>query len=124
METARPVPIPPDAPTAPALPEHSGPWRAHRYLHRLARAMRRYGWTTEVRYGQLLPTLLRVYSAAVPSIGESVTVVRANGIWWYRASTGEWLAPCTNLQLATQRLSVLLTPWVTAALASSRDETK
>ncbi|GAA2415725.1 hypothetical protein GCM10010191_27570 [Actinomadura vinacea] len=113
---ARSAPIPPDAPTAPFLPECSGPWRAHRYLDRLARAMRRYGWTAELRYAQQPPILLRVYSEAVPCIGESVSVLQENGAWWYRASYGVWLAQCTNVPLAAQRLSVLLTPWVSAAL--------
>lgn len=121
MEVARSVLDPPDAPPALPLPTYSGLWRGLWHLARLAHAARRDGWTTEVRTGGHRP-ILRVYSKNAPTIGESIAVVWGNGAWWYQASTGVWLTPCKRVDLATYKLSILLTPWVSAAFDALRDD--
>ncbi|GAA4096584.1 hypothetical protein GCM10022214_70390 [Actinomadura miaoliensis] len=116
-EAARPVRMPPSAPAAPPLPKPCPPWRTRRHLNRLARVLRRHGWTAQLRHAEPRP-LLRVFSESVPTIGESVTVAQAHGVCWYRASTGKWLAPCTEVERAANALGALLTPWVSAALTA------
>ncbi|MEO3829095.1 hypothetical protein [Actinomadura sp. B10D3] len=66
--------------------------------------------------------LLRVYSKCTPTIGESVSVAWGNGTWWYQSSTGLWLTPCRDVELAADKLAILLTPWVSAAFDLLRDE--
>ncbi|WP_152563814.1 hypothetical protein [Actinomadura welshii] len=104
--------IPPDA--LAALPR---PFTARRRLDRLARALRRHGWTVDRRYLETLP-MLRVFFPDAPCLGDSITVVSGDGGWWYRSSTGELLAPCSDLDLAVSQLSTLLERWVSAARLS------
>ncbi|RFS82869.1 hypothetical protein D0T12_25995 [Actinomadura spongiicola] len=66
--------------------------------------------------------MLRVYSWDAPAIGESISVTLGNGEWWYQSSTGLWLTPCKRVTLATYKLSILLTPWVSAAFDPLRDD--
>jgi len=99
-----------------ALPR---PLTSRRQLDRLRRALHREGWRTERRYCDAV-RMLRVYSPGTSCIGESVTVVGINGEWWYRASTGELLAPCSQIDLAVSRIASLLMPWVSAAASSRR----
>ncbi|WP_024934134.1 hypothetical protein [Actinomadura welshii] len=101
--------VPPDALTA-----SPRPFTARRRLNRLARALRRDGWTVERRYAETLPTL-RVFFAGAPCLGDSVTVVSGDGGWWYRSSTGELLAPCSRVDLAVSQISTLLERWVSVA---------
>ncbi|WP_433472144.1 hypothetical protein ACQPZP_25005 [Spirillospora sp. CA-142024] len=56
----------------------------------------------------------------MPDFGESVTLIpgTSSNIWWYRSSTGEDLAPHTKPIRAAQRITRILTPFVTAALAA------
>lgn len=119
-EVAWSVPIPQDA-TTPPLPTFSGPWRARWHLARLAHSVRRDGWTTRLRT-ETPRTLLRVYAKAAPTIGESISVAWGDGAWWYQSSTGLWLTPCKRVDLAAEKLNILLTPWVSAAFDALRDE--
>ncbi|WP_433230912.1 hypothetical protein [Actinomadura formosensis] len=113
--------ITPDAPPALPLPTYSGPWRARWHLTRLALAVRRNGWTTQLRtIGRR--HVLRVFAKAAPTIRESVTVAWGNGAWWYQSTTGLWLAPCNRTDLAADKLNILLTPWISAAFDAMRDE--
>lgn len=114
VEAARRVPVPPDA--LAALPR---PFVARLLLNRLRRVLRRRGWTAERRYDESLP-MLRVYSVGAPCVGDSITVVRGDGGWWYRSSTGELLAPCSRVGVAAWRVSALLLPWVSAARSSKK----
>lgn len=111
-EAARSVLVPPDA-----LAVSPRPWRSRLLLERLRRALRREGWVAQRRYGGSL-VMLRVYSSAVPCIGDSITVVRGDGGWWFRSSTGDLLAPCSHVGLAVSEVSALLRPWVAAACSS------
>ncbi|MCQ0006332.1 hypothetical protein [Actinomadura madurae] len=104
--------IPPDALVA--LPR---PFAARRQLNRLARVLRRHGWTVDRRYAETLP-MLRVFFPGAPCLGDSVTVVSGDGGWWYRSSTGELLAPCWRVDLAVAQISTLLERWVSAARSS------
>ena len=113
-EAARRVLAPPDALAAPPRP-----LVARRRLDRLRRALRREGWRTERKYGDVL-IRLRVYAPGTLCIGESVTVVSVGGVWWYRSSTGVLLAPCSRVDLAVERVSALLMPWVSAEDSSGR----
>ncbi|CNF01253.1 Uncharacterised protein [Mycobacterium tuberculosis] len=112
VEAARSVLIPPDA-----LAVSPRPWRSRLLLDRLRRPLRREGWVAERRYDGSL-VMLRVYSSAVPCIGDSITVVRGDGGWWFRSSTGDLLAPCSHVDLAASEVSALLGPWVAAACSS------
>lgn len=120
-EAARSVRVPPGASPVLPLPGWSSSWwRAwwtRRRLDRLARELRREGWTTARRYGQT-PLTLRVFSESVPCLGESITVVRRRGsaVSWYRSSTGALLAPCSQVEAAAHEITALLTPWVAIAL--------
>ncbi|WP_131742304.1 hypothetical protein [Actinomadura roseirufa] len=58
---------------------------------------------------------MRVISKAAPTIGETVSVIRGNGAWWYQSSTGLWLARCAHTGPAAEMLNIILTPWLTAA---------
>ena len=107
-EAARRVLIPPDALVA--LPR---PFIARRRLNRLARALRRRGWRVDRRYAETRP-ILRVHFPNVCGLGESVTVVGGQGGWWYRSSTGELLAPCSDVDLAVLRVMTSLDRWVAA----------
>ncbi|WP_433465934.1 hypothetical protein [Spirillospora sp. CA-128828] len=112
------MPIPPDA--LAALPR---PLTARRLLNRLARALRRQGWTVDRRYSETLP-ILRVFFPGAPCLGESITITAGDGGWWYRSSTGELLAPCSDLDLAVSRVTTVLRRWVSAMRSSgSTDET-
>ncbi|WP_433461721.1 hypothetical protein [Spirillospora sp. CA-128828] len=79
----------------------------------------REGWKAVPRYDGPHP-LLRVFDPAVPDFGESITLVpgRTPDIWWYQASTGEDLAPHNKPSRAAERITRILTPYVTAALAA------
>jgi hypothetical protein len=115
-EAARRVPIPPDALVA--LPR---PFTARLLLNRLGRALRRRGWRVEHRYAETLP-LLRVHFPEVAGLGESVTVTGGDGGWWYRSSTGELLAPCSDTDLAVLRVMTSLDRWIAAAGSSWRTD--
>jgi hypothetical protein len=121
MEAARCLRVSPGASTALFLPGWSSSWWRRRWtrrrLDRLARELRREGWTTARRYGQT-PLTLRVFSASAPCLGESITVVRPRGavVWWYRSSTGALLAPSSQVKTAAVETTALLTPWVAVAL--------
>ncbi|WP_207924071.1 hypothetical protein, partial [Actinomadura bangladeshensis] len=108
-EAARRVLIPPDALTA--LPR---PLTARRLLNRLARALRRQGWTVDRRYFET-PPMLRVFFPGAPCLGDSVTIAAGDGGWWYRSSTGELLAPCSDMELAVSRVMTALDRWISAA---------
>ncbi|WP_143118621.1 hypothetical protein [Actinomadura madurae] len=108
--------IPPDALAAPPRP-----FTARRLLNRLARALRRRGWTVERRYTETLP-MLRMRFAEVASLGESVTVVGGDGGWWYRSSTGELLAPCSDVDRAALRVTTSLDRWIAAADSAWRTD--
>lgn len=111
-EAARSVLVPPDA-----LAVSPRPWRSRLLLERLRRALCREGWVAQRRYSGAL-VMLRVYSSAVPCIGDSITVVRGDGGWWFRSSTGDLLAPCSHVDLAAAEVSASLRPWVAAACSS------
>lgn len=108
-EAARRVLIPPDALVA--LPR---PFTARRHLNRLARTLRRRGWTVDHRYAETRP-ILRVFFPDAPCLGDSITVAAGNGGWWYRSSTGELLAPCADIDLAVSRVTTALDRWISAA---------
>ncbi|TDE39374.1 hypothetical protein [Actinomadura sp. 6K520] len=120
-EVARSVWLPPYAPPALPLPTYSGPWRARWHLSLLALVMRRDGWKTELRTTGPR-RLLRIYAKCTPTIGESVSVAWGDGAWWYQSSTGLWLTPCRKIELAADKLAILLTPWVATAFDPLRDE--
>lgn len=120
-EVARSERIPPNAPSALPLPTYSGLWRARWHLTLLSLVMRRNGWKTQLRTTGPR-RLLRIYSKCTPTIGESVSVAWGNGAWWYQSSTGLWLTPCRRVELAADKLAILLTPWVSAAFDPLRDE--
>ncbi|MFF4242803.1 hypothetical protein ACFYYL_43680 [Actinomadura geliboluensis] len=101
--------IPPDALVA--LPR---PFTARRHLNRLARTLRRRAWTVDRRYAETRP-ILRVHFPDFGGLGESVTVVGGDGGWWYRSSTGELLAPCSDVDLAVLRVMMSLDRWIAAA---------
>ncbi|WP_149260472.1 hypothetical protein [Actinomadura sp. K4S16] len=73
----------------------------------------------ERRYAKTLP-MLRVHFPDVAGVGESVTVVRGDGRWWFRSSTGVLLAPCSDVGLAVSRVAVSLDEWVAAARSLRR----
>lgn len=89
------------------------------HLDRLAQEVIREGWKAVPRYDGPYP-LLRVFDPAVPDLGESITLVpgTTSDIWWYRSSAGEDLAPHTKPILAAERITRILIPFVTAALAA------
>jgi hypothetical protein len=89
------------------------------HLDRLAQEVIREGWKAVPRYDGPCP-LLRVFDPAVPDFGESISLVpgTTRDTWWYRSSTGEDLAPHTKPALAAERITRILIPYVTAALAA------
>jgi hypothetical protein len=89
------------------------------HLDRLAQEVIREGWKAVPRYDGPHP-LLRVFDPAVPDFGESITLVpgTTRDVWWYRSSTGEDLAPHTKPIRAAERITRILIPFVTAALAA------
>ncbi|SFQ34465.1 hypothetical protein SAMN04489713_1285 [Actinomadura madurae] len=89
------------------------------YLDQLAHEIIRQGWKAVPRYDGPHP-LLRVFDPAVPDFGESITLVPGTtpDVWWYRSSTGENLAPHTKPARAAERITRILLPFVTAALAA------
>ncbi|WP_396446009.1 hypothetical protein [Actinomadura sp.] len=89
------------------------------HLDRLAQEVIREGWKAVPRYDGSCP-LLRVFDPAVPDFGESITLVpgTTSDIWWYWSSTGEDLAPHTKPMRAAERITRILVPYVTAALAA------
>ncbi|TDD73490.1 hypothetical protein E1293_31280 [Actinomadura darangshiensis] len=111
-EAARRVLVPPDALVA--LPR---PFIARRQLNRLARALRRRGWTVDRRYAETCP-MLRVFFPDMPCLGDSVTVAGGDGGWWYRSSTGELLAPCADMDLAVTQVTTALERWIAMARSS------
>lgn len=88
------------------------------HLDRLAAEVVREGWQVVPRYDDPCP-LLRVFDADVPHFGESITLVpgSTSGTWWFRSSTGEDLAPSDCPAHAAERITRILSPFVTAALA-------
>ncbi|WP_067485484.1 hypothetical protein [Actinomadura hibisca] len=58
----------------------------------------------ELRY-QETSILLRVFSPEVPIVGESIFVVHDIAGWGYQASTGEWLAYCSERELAAANIA-------------------
>ena len=107
------VGLPPLWPAAPSLLDGL---RAQRHLRRLARLLRRRGWSAQARFGGAIP-LLRVFDPRVPCIGDSVMVVQdEEGRWWFKSGTGELLAPCDEVGAACVRIAELLVPWVVCAL--------
>jgi hypothetical protein len=89
------------------------------HFDRLAQEVIREGWKAVPRYEGPCP-LLRVFDPDVPDFGESIALVPGTtpDIWWYRSSTGEDLAPHTKPVHAAQRITRILIPYVTAALAA------
>ncbi|TMR26393.1 hypothetical protein, partial [Actinomadura geliboluensis] len=61
-----------------------------------------------------------MFDPAVPDFGESITLVPGGtpGIWWYRSSAGEDLAPHTKPVHAAEQITRILTPYVAAVLAA------
>lgn len=92
---------------------------AAEHLDRLASELVREGWTALPRNSDTEP-LLQVFDPDVPAFGESITVVpgATRGTWWFRSSTGEYLAPHTQPGLAADKVTRILIPYVTAALAA------
>ncbi|WP_433228975.1 hypothetical protein [Actinomadura formosensis] len=97
-----------------ALAAPPRPFTARRRLNRLARALRRHGWRAQRRYTGPRP-VLRVFFPDAPCLGDSVTVTAGDGGWWYRSSTGELLAPCSDVDLAVSLVTTSLGRWVSAA---------
>lgn len=89
------------------------------HLDRLAEEITRKGWKAVPRYEGPQP-LLHVVEPSVPEFGESVTLVPGTtcGLWWFRSSTGEDLAPHTKPDLAAARVIRILIPYVTTVLAA------
>ncbi|WP_157610018.1 hypothetical protein [Spirillospora albida] len=54
----------------------------------------------------------------MPQFGESIALVPASGTWWFRSSTGEHLAPYDRPVRAAERITRILTPFVTTAIAA------
>ncbi len=78
------------------------------HLDRLGEALIGAGWNTAQRYEDS-PPLLRVFSSALPEVGESVWVKPGvGGVPWFIASTGDPLAPCHDPGQARWELEVLL----------------
>ncbi|MFG1858616.1 hypothetical protein ACGFJT_42760 [Actinomadura geliboluensis] len=115
-EAARPGGLPPGPPVAPSLPDA---WRARRHLNRLARRLRRGGWTAQPRYDES-PPLLRVFDPRVPCVGESVTAVRDGSGWWFVSSTGGRLGACSDLEGTCAGVAASLVPWVVQALGGRK----
>ncbi|WP_344892254.1 hypothetical protein [Actinomadura meridiana] len=67
-----------------------------------------------------------MFDRDVPNIGESVTLVHGTtpGLWWYRSSTGEDLAPHTQPVQAAKRVTRILIPYVTAVRAARSHQTQ
>ncbi|WP_067824981.1 hypothetical protein [Actinomadura kijaniata] len=84
----------------------------------LGHELERAGWSV-----RLLPgPVLRVFSPAVPILGETVTLEEGAvpGRWWYRSSTGRLLG--ADAVTAAARVGDLLGPLVAGALARRSPE--
>lgn len=100
--------------SAPPLESRRTRRQARRRLTRLARALRRRGWTAVLRPAEN-PPRLRVFHTETPCVGETVTVIRGGAAtWWYASSTGTCLAPVQNVETAADDLTASLTPWIQA----------
>jgi hypothetical protein len=87
------------------------------HLDRLGEDLRRAGWSTVRRYDRPLP-LLRVFSPALPEVGESVWVKPGvGGVPWFIASTCDPLSPCHDLLGARIEVSARLAPLTAVAPA-------
>ncbi|WP_121433071.1 hypothetical protein [Actinomadura pelletieri] len=62
--------------------------------------------------------MLRVYFPRARCLGESVLVVAGDGGWWYRSSTGELLAPCSQVDLTVSLIVSSLERWVSVVGSS------
>ncbi|WP_242911413.1 hypothetical protein [Actinomadura terrae] len=93
------------------------------HLDRLAQECVRQGWQVAPQYAETYP-LLRIFDPAAPHIGESATLVpgSATGVWKYRSSTGEDLAPHDAPARAAAKITRILTPYITAALAPRTEQ--
>ncbi|QXJ20620.1 hypothetical protein AGRA3207_001368 [Actinomadura graeca] len=100
---------------------HPGPWRARWHLTRLALALRCDGWRTRLRIDKTHPRL-HVFSRSAPIMGESISIAWGVDAWWYRSSTGEWLTRCTRVNVAVDKVNILLTPLAAAASNPYKDE--
>ncbi|XRQ15051.1 hypothetical protein ACN3XK_30465 [Actinomadura welshii] len=75
-------------------------------LDRLGAALARAGWSVRLRYR---PPVLHVFSLDAPHVGESVTVrTGPDGRAWFWSSTGQGLAPCTDIRGARAEVAALL----------------
>lgn len=90
------------------------------HLDRLGKVLAGAGWRTAARYEEC-PALLRVWHPVLPVLGLSVWVVEGPGtlgpvlVEWFRACTGDLLAPCGNESAAFAEIVRLMAPWVDAA---------
>lgn len=112
-KAARPAGVPPASSAAPSSESFRERWRtrwACRRLDRLARDLGRIGWVSAPRYSNSPPELL-VRASLTSSIGDTVSVVRGERLWWYRSSTGAWLGPCYAPSRAAETLGELLRSW-------------
>jgi hypothetical protein len=92
-------------------------------LDRLASALGSAGYWCETRY-LAVPSLLRVRHPALPVLGESVAAVPGPGafgtrVWWFRSSSGAFIAQCGDLRRAVEVIAGLLAPWVEAFSAET-----
>ncbi|TDD61117.1 hypothetical protein E1293_45205 [Actinomadura darangshiensis] len=98
----------------PVVPSTLHAWRARRRLNRLARSLRRRGWTVQPHY-RGRPPLLRVFDSKVPCIGDSIKAVKDEAAWHYVSNTGQRLAPCDDPNKACIAVAALLVPWILRA---------
>lgn len=83
-----------------------GPTGDAEHLEALAGALTAAGWSA-VRYGDA-PPMLRVTRPSMPVVGETVTVTSEPSGPWFRASTGDLVAPCTELRRAVAYVDATL----------------
>ena len=95
------------------------------HLDRLAEEVARQGWQAVPRYDGPHP-LVHVFDRDVPQFGESITLVPGStaGVWWFRSSTGEDLAPHTDPTHAARQITRILIPYVTAIRAARSHRTR
>lgn len=86
-------------------------WRARRLLTRLARDLRKRGWTVEPRSAEF-PPMLRVRAPEVAYVGETVTAVRHVDGWWFRTSGGRNIRHAIDTASAAGVIDALLRPWL------------